>query len=48
MSEVNEHINLVLTSEKPDWDPSSPIYAQQESEMKNWKGEIRRRKKPNW
>ena len=31
MSEVNEHINLVLTSENPDWDPSSPIYAQQQA-----------------
>ena len=29
MSEVNEHINLVLTSENPNWDPISPIYAQQ-------------------
>ena len=29
MSEVNEHTNLVLTSENPDWDPSSSIYAQQ-------------------
>ena len=47
MSEVNEHINLVLTSENPDWNPSSPIYAQQESEIKDWKGEIRTRKKPN-
>ena len=41
MSEVNEHIKLVLTSEKPDWDPSSPIYAQQEIALTNWKGEIR-------
>ena len=47
MSEVNEHINLVLTSENPDWYPSSPIYAQQESEMTNWKGEIITREKPN-
>ena len=47
MSEVNENINLVLTSENPDWDLSSPIYAQQESEMTNWKGEIRAKKKPN-
>ena len=47
MSEVNEHINLVLTSENPDWDPSSLIYAQQESAMKNWKGKIRTGKKPN-
>ena len=47
MSEVNEHIKIVLTSENPDWDPSSPIYAQQESEMKNWKGEIRTIKTPN-
>ena len=46
MSEVNEHIKLVLTSKNPDWYPNSPIYAQQESEMKNWKGEIRTRKKP--
>ena len=38
MSEVNEHINPVLTSENSDWDPSSPIYDQQESVMKNWKG----------
>ena len=29
ISEVNEHINLFLTSENPDWYPSSPIYAQQ-------------------
>ena len=28
-SEINEHTNLVLTSENPDWDPSSSIYAQQ-------------------
>ena len=48
MSDVNEHINPVLTSENPDWDPISPIYAQQESAMTNWKGEIRTRKKPNW
>ena len=41
MSEVNEHINLLLTSVNPDWDPSSPIYDEQESGMKNWKGEIR-------
>ena len=47
MSEVNEHIKLVLTSENPDWDPISPLYAQQESEMTNWKGQIRKRKKPN-
>ena len=47
MSEVNEHTNLVLTSENPDWCPSSFIYSQQESAMKNWKGEIRTRKKPN-
>ena len=47
MSKVNEHINLVLNSKNPDWDPSSPIYAQQESAMKHWKGEIRTRKKPN-
>ena len=31
MSEINEHTNLVLTSENPDLDPSSSIYAQQES-----------------
>ena len=48
MSEVNEHINLVLNYDNPDWDPSSPIYAQQESAMKNWKGEIITRKKTNW
>ena len=47
MSEVNEHTNLVLTSENPDWYPSSPIYAQQESTMTDWKVEIRTRKKPN-
>ena len=47
MSEVNEHINLVLTSDNPDWDPSSSIYAQQESAMENYKGEIITRKKPN-
>ena len=47
MSEVNKHINQVLTSENPDWDPSSPIYSQQESEMTNFKGETRTRKKPN-
>ena len=47
MSEVNEHIKLVLTSENPDWDPSSSIYAQQEIVMTNWKGEIRTRNKPN-
>ena len=38
MSEINEHINLVLTSQKPDWDLSSSIYAQQESEITNCKG----------
>ena len=47
MSEVNEHIKLILTSENPDWDPISPIYAQQEGDKKNWKGDIRTRKKPN-
>ena len=47
MSEVNEHINLVLTSEYPYWGVRSPIYGQQESAMKNWKEEIRIRKKPN-
>ena len=47
MSEVNEHINIVLTSENPGWGPSSPIYSQQKIEMINWKGEIRTRKKPN-
>ena len=47
MSELNEQTNLVLISENPDWDPSSSIYAQQESAMNNWKGEIRTRKKPN-
>ena len=47
MSQANKHINLVLTSENPDWYPSSPIYAQQESEMTNQKGEIITRKKPN-
>ena len=47
MSEVNEHTNLVLTSDKPGWGPSSPIYAQQESAMTNRKGEIRTKKKPN-
>ena len=41
MSEVNKQINLVLPSENPYLDPSSPIYAQQESDMTNWKGEIR-------
>ena len=46
MSEDNAHINLVLTSDNPDWDPSSSIYAQQESAMTNWKGETRTRKKP--
>ena len=40
-------INLVLTSENRDWNPSSPIYAQQQIAIKNWKGEIRTRKKPN-
>ena len=29
ISKVNDHINTVLTSENPDWDPSLPIYAQQ-------------------
>ena len=47
MSEVNEHTKLVLTSENPDWDPSSSIYAQQESVMTNCKVEIRTRKTPN-
>ena len=47
MSEVNEHTNLLLTSENSDWDHRSPIYDQQESAMTNWKGEIRTRKKPN-
>ena len=40
-------INLVLTSENRDWNPSSPIYAQQQIAIKNWKGEIRTRKKHN-
>ena len=48
MSEFNEHTNLVLTSENPVWDPSSSIYAQQESAMTNLNGEIITRKKPNW
>ena len=48
MPMVNEHINLILASDNPYWDPSSTIYAQQESAMTNWKGEIRIRKKPNW
>ena len=47
MSEVNEHTNLVLTSENPHWDHISSIYYKQESAMTNWKGEIRKRKKPN-
>ena len=47
MSEFNEHTNLVLTSENPVWDPSSSIYAQQESAMTNLNGEIITRKKPN-
>ena len=47
MSEVNEHTNLVLTPENPDWYPISYIYAQQESAITNWKGEIRTRKEPN-
>ena len=47
MAEVNEHINLILISEHPDWDPSSPIYVQQEDAMKNWNGDIRTRKKLN-
>ena len=47
MSELNEYTNLVLTSENPDWDPRSTIYAQKESTMKNWKVDIRTRKKPN-
>ena len=34
-SDVNEHTNLVLTSEKPDCDPSSPSYDKQESETTN-------------
>ena len=38
ISEVNEHTNLLLTSDNPVWDPRSPIYAQQESAMTNWKG----------
>ena len=41
ISEVNEHTNLVLTSENPDWYPSSSIYAKQESSMTNWKGETK-------
>ena len=48
MSEVNEQTNLVLTSDNPHWDTSSPIYSQQESAITDWKGEIRTRKKPNW
>ena len=48
MSEVYEHTNLLLTPEKPDWYPSSSIYAQQESAMTNFNGEIITRKKPNW
>ena len=45
MSEVNEHTNLVLTSENPDWYPSSPIYTKQESAITNCKGEIRKKEK---
>ena len=47
MAEVNEHTNMALTSEDPDWDPISPIYEQQESATTNWKGEIRTGKKHN-
>ena len=45
--EVNNCNSLVLTSEHPDWDPGSPIYAEQERAMTNLNGDIRTRKKPN-
>ena len=45
--EVNGHPNLTLTSEHPEWDPSSSIFSQQEEAMTNWKGEIKNRSKPN-
>ena len=48
MLEVNEHTDLVLTSENPDCYPSRSIYSQQESAMANRKGETRTRMKPNW
>ena len=33
--EVNRNVNLTLTSEHPEWDPSSPIFSQQEKYMTN-------------
>ena len=47
MKEVNAHQNLQLTSENPEWDPSSTIYEEQENDMTNWNGEMRTRKKHN-
>lgn len=45
--EVNGNPNLTLTSEHPEWDPSSSIFSQQEEAMTNWKGDIKNRRKPN-
>ena len=47
LQEVNQYHNLTLTSEHPEWDPSSPIFSQQERAMTNWKGEIKTRSKPD-
>ena len=47
LQEVNQYNNLTLTSEHPDWDPSSHIFSHQEKAMTNWKGEIKTRSKPD-
>eukprot|EP00934_Nitzschia_sp_Nitz4_P008127 Nitzschia sp. Nitz4//scaffold260_size33533//228//6137//NITZ4_007876-RA/size33533-snap-gene-0.41-mRNA-1//-1//CDS//3329544674//8117//frame0 len=35
---------LALTYEAPEWDPSSPTFAQREAAMTDWKGRVRERK----
>ena len=44
---MNQYHNLTLTSEHPEWDPSSSIFSQQENAMIKWKGEIKTRFKPD-
>ena len=39
IQEVNEHMNIALTTEHPEWNPNSTIFSQQENAMTNWKGE---------
>ena len=35
IDEVNEYVNLTLTSEHPEWNPNSTIFAEQENAMTN-------------